>query len=50
MVTDSEEERKELEKIKNDILNYLYVKDEPLTIMQLSYGTKYAKQFCDEAM
>ena len=50
MVTDSEEEQKELEKIKNDILNYLYVKDEPLTIMQLSYGTKYAKQFCDEAI
>ena len=33
MATDSEEERKELEKIKLDILNYLFIKDEPLTIM-----------------
>lgn len=49
-MTDSEEEKKELEIIKNEILNYLYVKDEPLTIMQLSFGTKYAKQVCDEAM
>lgn len=50
MLTDSEEERKELEKIKLDIIKYLQLKDEPLTIMQLSYGTKYAKQYCDEAM
>jgi hypothetical protein len=32
MVTDSEEERKELEIIKNDILTHLTIKDEPLTI------------------
>ena len=50
MLTDSEEERKELQKIKLDIIKYLQLKDEPLTIMQLSYGTKYAKQYCDEAM
>jgi hypothetical protein len=50
MVTDSEEERKEMEKIKSDIIQYLAVKDEPLTIMQISYGTKYAKQYCDEAI
>jgi len=41
MVTDTEEERKELEKIKNDIIIHLVAKDEPLTIMQLSYATKY---------
>ena len=50
MVTDSEEERKELEKIKTELLNHLAIKDEPLTIMQLSYATKYQKQYCDEAM
>jgi|LauGreDrversion4_2_1035121.scaffolds.fasta_scaffold302539_2 hypothetical protein len=33
MLTDSEEERKELEKIKLDIIKYLQLKDEPLTIM-----------------
>ena len=38
--TDSEEENKrELEKIKKDILNLMTVKDEPLTIQQISFST-----------
>jgi hypothetical protein len=49
--TDSEEENKrELEKIKHDILRLMVQRDEPVTIMQVSYGTKYAKKYSEEAM
>jgi len=50
-VTDSEEENKrELEKIKKDIVSFMASKDEPLTILQISYATKYAKKYCEEAI
>ena len=41
-VTDSEEENKrELEKIKKDILTFIASKDEPVTMIQITYATKY---------
>lgn len=50
-VTDSEEENKrELLKIKAEILKILEQRDEPLTVLQISYNTKYAKKYCEEAL
>ena len=49
--TDSEEEnRRECEKIRQDILAELERREEPLTVLQLSYSTKYAKKYCEEAL
>ncbi|TNV84687.1 hypothetical protein FGO68_gene6663 [Halteria grandinella] len=48
---DSEEEtRRELEKIKRDIVKMLAAKDEPQSIAQISIFTKYLKTVCDEAL
>ena len=49
--TDSEEEnRRECEKIRQDILAELERREEPLTVLQLSYSTKYANKYCEEAL
>lgn len=50
-VSDSEEEEKrEFEKIKRDVVKHLLIKDEPLTVVQISYAIKYAKKYCEEAL
>jgi 23S rRNA pseudoU1915 N3-methylase RlmH len=48
---DSEEEsRRELEKIKADIIKILVIKDEPQSSQQLSYSTKYQKKYVEEGL